>query len=133
VNRCYLWRILFDHVTLLKLAPIDFITTVNSHLGGESEGQVVPYVLNKVCWIVEHGLVENGSDARFIEYATNMALDVTADTLITKLINLPAAKQSEKTCLMDYLLRLLPAATKFDILKQAAQQGALSWEGRVVG
>lgn len=25
VNRCYLWRILFDHVTLLKLAPIEFI------------------------------------------------------------------------------------------------------------
>ena len=24
-NRCYLWRILFDHVTLLKLAPVEFI------------------------------------------------------------------------------------------------------------
>lgn len=25
VNRCYLWRILFDHVTLLQLAPVNFI------------------------------------------------------------------------------------------------------------
>ena len=28
VNRCYLWRILFDHVIMLKLSPLDFITAV---------------------------------------------------------------------------------------------------------
>ena len=92
VNRTYLWRILFDHVTLHKLAPVEFIQAVNAHLGDESEAVVVPYVLNKVCWIVEHGLVECGNDERFIEYATNMTITTTVDTLVTKLINLPAEK-----------------------------------------
>ena len=28
LNRVYLWKILFDHVTLLKLAPVEFIQCV---------------------------------------------------------------------------------------------------------
>jgi len=89
VNRCYLWRILFDHVTLLKLAPIEFIQAVNSHLGNESEGQIVPFILERVCWIFEHKLIECGSDLKFNEYATNLALENVIDTLMTKIRNLP--------------------------------------------
>ena len=38
VNRCYLWRILFDHVTLLKLSPAEFIGAVITHILNEPEG-----------------------------------------------------------------------------------------------
>jgi len=92
VNRCYLWRILFDHVGLLSLSPMEFITTVQSHLLDESEGQIVPYILEKVCWIVEHDLLENGADVKFREYAVTLTLDVIASTLIDKIRNLPASK-----------------------------------------
>ena len=94
VNRCYLWRILFDHVRLLKISPMDYITTVQSHLLNESEGQMDTFILEKVCWIVEHGLVENGPDPKFNDYAITLTLDVLASTLVDKIRNLPATKQS---------------------------------------
>ena len=75
-DRCYLWRILFDHVTLLKMSPLEFLTTVQTHLLNETEGQIVPFILEKVCWIVSHSLVENGSDPKFAEHATNLTIGV---------------------------------------------------------
>ena len=51
---------------------------------------------------------------------------------MTKLTNLPAQKQSEKTCLMDFILRLLPASNYFDVLKEAASSGTFQWDGKPV-
>ena len=62
-NRCYLWRILFDQVRLIKISPMEFLTAVQTHLLPETEGQIVTFILEKVCWIVENGLVENSPDA----------------------------------------------------------------------
>ena len=61
-NRCYLWRILFDQVRLIKISPMEFLTAVQTHLLPETEGQIVTFILEKVCWIVENGLVENSPD-----------------------------------------------------------------------
>lgn len=38
LNRCYLWQILFDHVHMLKISPMDYLTAVNTHLMDESVG-----------------------------------------------------------------------------------------------
>ena len=54
-------------------------------------------------------MVENSPDAKFNEYAINLTLDVLTSTLTDKIRNLPAEKQSEKTLLMDYYIKLLPA------------------------
>ena len=85
-----------------------------------------------MCWIVEHGLVDNGSDAKFTEFATDMALDLMSSTLIDKIRNLPEAKQSEKTLLVDYLIRLLPSAKNFEWLRSIAEQQRIEYEGKLV-
>ena len=72
------------------------------------------FILEKVCWIVEHGLVENSADEKFSEYATALTLDVLASTLVDKIRNLPATKQSEKTLLMDHYIRLRPAQDNYE-------------------
>lgn len=97
---------------------MDFITAVQSHLLEESEGQIIPYILEKVCWIVENDLLENGADLKFKEYAVSLALDVLASTLIDKIRNLPASKQSEKTLLISYYIRLLASPNNFEQLKE---------------
>ena len=61
-NRCYLWRVLFDHVHLLRLSPMDYITVVQSHLLSETEGEIIPHILDNVCWIFEHDLCQTGQD-----------------------------------------------------------------------
>ena len=96
-------------MTLLRLSPTDFIGAVTTHLLSETEGQIVPFILGKVCWIIEQGLIVDGTDPKFAEYAAKLRLDLLTETLASKIQNLPAAKQSEKTCLMDFLIRLLPA------------------------
>lgn len=85
-----------------------------------------------MCWIVDHGLVDNGSDAKFTEYATNMALEILSSTLIDKIRNLPEAKQSEKTLLVDYLIRLLPSQSNFEWLRSIAESQRVEYEAKLV-
>ena len=86
-----------------------------------------------MCWIVENDLLENGADLKFKEYAVNLALDVLASTLIDKIRSLPATKQSEKTLLISYYIRLLPSADNFDPLKEMAVSKKLRVEGKDFG
>ena len=78
----------------------------------------MPFILESCCWIFENGLVENGSDPDFVKYATKVTLDVLQETITDKIKNLPDSKQSEKTLLMDYFIRLLPASDNFEMFKQ---------------
>ena len=133
VNRCYLWRILFDHVRLLKISPMDYITAVQSHLLNEPEGQIVTFILEKVCWIVEHGLVENSADAKFNEYAVNLTLDVLGTTLVDKMRGLPAEKQSDRTLLMDAYIKLLPVADNYNKLIDMVIASNLAVDNQEVG
>ena len=112
---------------------MEFITCVQTHLLPESESQILPFILDKVCWIVEHGLVENGTDAKFNEYATNLALDVIGSTIVDKILNLPEAKQSEKGLLISFYIRLLNSNDKFDALKEMAVNQKLVVEGKDLG
>ena len=89
--------------------------------------------MESACWLVENSLIENGADAEFNAYATGLTLGVLASTLVDKIRNLPAEKQSEKTVLMDYYIRLLPAGDQFQKLKGAAVSGQIEDEGKVVG
>jgi len=92
----------------------------------------MPFILEKVCWIVEHSLVDNGSDPKFTEHVTNMTLGVLIETLIEKILGLPQEKQSEKTALMDYLIRLMQADSKYEILKDMIKTSKLDYEGKTV-
>ena len=128
VNRCYLWRILFDHVRLLKISPQDFLTAVNAHLLQESETQIIEFIIEKVNWIVDNGLVENSPDPNFNEYAANLTKDTIAGTYIDKLRNLD--NQAEKTLLITNYLKLLRADEEahFGKLIEMARSATLSHE-----
>lgn len=50
------------------------------------------------------------------------------DTLLDKIENLPEAKQSERTLLMDYAIRFMPTRTCFDLLMSMASEQQLQRE-----
>ena len=57
-----------------------------------------------------------------------MALGLICSTLVDKIRNLPAEKQSEKTLLMDYYIRLLNSPDNFEQLKEMATSSQLTVE-----
>ena len=135
LNRCYLWRVLFDHVRLLKISPLEFVTAVQSHLLAETEAQIIPYILERVCWILEHGILDNSSDKKFSEFAVKMAVEVLLSTISDKIRNLPDSKQSEKTLLMDYYVRIYPSdeEASFETLQRMAETGTcVNSDGKTV-
>ena len=58
VNRCYTWRILFDHVAMGKLAPSKFLDIVLQKLPHETHEQIVLFVLEKVSYLANLGFVD---------------------------------------------------------------------------
>lgn len=57
LNRCYLWRILYDQVRLKALKPINFIDIVCKNILLEQEEKMLPYILGRVNYIVDYGLI----------------------------------------------------------------------------
>lgn len=56
-NRAYLWRILFDHVRMLKLTPEDYLKTFEKHFGTETEQEAMTYTLMKCNYILKMNLL----------------------------------------------------------------------------
>ena len=115
---------------LLKISPQDFLTAVNTHLLQESETQIIEFIIEKVNWIVDNGLVENSPDPSFNEYAANLTKDTIAGTYIDKLRNFQSDNQAEKTLLISNYLKLLRADEEahFSKLIEMARSGMLSYE-----
>jgi hypothetical protein len=56
VNRCYLWRILYDHVRTCKLPPMMYIEIACMHLKAEKESQIIPFILEQCAYILDKDL-----------------------------------------------------------------------------
>lgn len=42
---------------------MEFVVAVSSHLMNETEGLIVPFILDRVAWIIENNILENQADA----------------------------------------------------------------------
>ena len=60
-------------------------------------------------------------------------MELLRETLVDKIRNLPATKQSEKTLLMDHYIRLLPASDNYEKLVDMVIASNLAVEGKEVG
>lgn len=59
VNRCYMWRILFDHVRMGHLKIDDFWRVFIRFFKDEKNEDLTIYLLNKIKWLVEVGFIDS--------------------------------------------------------------------------
>ena len=54
VNRTYMWHILYDHVLMNQTEPREFFLTVVENIEAETQEMIIPFLLAKCGWIVQH-------------------------------------------------------------------------------
>mmetsp|Transcript_29662 Transcript_29662/g.39433 ORF Transcript_29662/g.39433 Transcript_29662/m.39433 type:complete len:171 (+) Transcript_29662:1750-2262(+) len=58
VNRCYMWRILFDHVKMGSLKIDDFWQVLLAKFRAETNEEVVLLLLDKIHWLLHSGFID---------------------------------------------------------------------------
>ena len=59
VNRCYVWRILFDHVKMGQLKIENFWSIFFDKIKSETNEEVVLYLLQKISWLKTTGFIDS--------------------------------------------------------------------------
>jgi len=110
LNRCYLWRILWDQVRLRKMRPDDFIEFVIQHFYGESIEAIIPYILDCVSYVFSMGLLNVPER----ESAVNSVLDVFFAQMRANKNN-----KSMVNMILNYWIQLCPEAKSEDLCYMA--------------
>ena len=101
VNRCYLWRIFSDHVTMGKMDPNRFVVIVSQLVFFETQEQILPFIFDRVSYLNNHGVLNE------MGYS---ALDDLHVCLLAKIRQCGSDKKNEslKSQLVSYLITLCP-------------------------